>query len=126
MCMFVDAKLTKKFYDKHPEVKICYKYVTCKGYGPYFAHQYEPGWNYSNTRRTYPKIKNKIHKITVISHGIHVYLSRKRAVDNRRDTSDVVIPVQCHKKDLIAISDNGQAVYKKVFLKDTCEIFKKT
>lgn len=52
----------------------------------------------------------------ISSGAIHVYTTKKIAL-KEADFNDVVIPVICNKKDFIAIGQDGDACFTKVFIR---------
>jgi len=74
----------------------------------------------------YPPVIHHLNNFFTINRGIHVYLSERRAKESAGEfwgdydssISYIVVPVRCHKSQLVAISrTSSEAVFMKVFLK---------
>lgn len=120
MCLTVNLNFTKNFREEHKgETWItCYKAVgieseynkdgtiTLYVKAPY-RHNKIPAGVYNSGLKKKPKLKDELK----LSKGIHVCLTRQEAVDH--DTAGV-IPVLCRMRDLVAIGNNGDAIFTKV------------
>lgn len=87
----------------------------------YPGFRWKGGWNISNRKAL--KL-TRLEEITgIVSDGIHVYLTKKRAEkslgSSYPENNRFILPVYCHKKDLIAVGDEDAVFCKvKVLAKD--------
>jgi len=117
MCCRAKLNLTKNFLRRNREKKsiTVYKVLTRYGRSPYMNYAWCPGILSINIDR--------IKKDTDITHGYHVWLSRKSAETHaNRHNYCVVVPVHVRPKDVIGVGyfddygENDNAVFNRVSL----------
>ena len=85
---------------------------------PFLLVPYQVGWNKSDRKSIdiYDKDDPVIFSWkTVVQHGIHVYRTKRAA--KVFVVGNLIVPVTCYLKDLVAMGLSSEAVFMKVFLK---------
>jgi hypothetical protein len=134
MCLYADKKNPLKGksrirFDKDGYAT-CWKVYGCTGIKGLFSPYYDNGsvtngWIVSNreSKKTGNDYGDQCHRDNVlVNQGIHVYTSKKEAEERWKGYSSYfIVPVRCHKSQLVAVSNasnnQSEAVFMKVFLK---------
>lgn len=124
MCLHVNHQATDKLFNSGKEFVIGYKVVVKSLFNgalrsTFFEHEWLPGVNKSDTRRRYGPAKGPH-----IDNAIHVYVSRKVAIEKylvERNSHYRVLPVKCYIKDLIGVqlgctNRPEEMAFRKVYL----------
>ena len=114
MCLtIISTDASELFGDK--EKIICWKVMQFCGRSVFKDHQYNIGENISD--RITPNPTQEELECTVIHKGIHVFTNKDIAIEESYPEEDeLVVSVTCYKKDFIAIGENYDAVFNKVYL----------
>ena len=89
---------------------VCYKVLKANPIGiglisPFLNFIYRPGWNESS----------RVEKDLSLNVGIHVYRTKRAA--KVFVVGNLIVPVTCYLKDLVAMGKSSEAVFMQVFLK---------
>lgn len=122
MCLPYNHENTENFKKKKVKSIMCYKLLEKRKQknkfilvSPiYYTKRWLPGECRSNRRSK--SVSNSEIRYGV-DKGIHVYLT-KRAAENNKSSWEVLVKVTCYLKDFIACSnsDYNEAVFTKVYL----------
>jgi len=106
---------------------VCYKVLKANPIGiglisPFLNFIYRPGWNESSRvekdlshwekKTWFPETKSFLPQVNV---GIHVYRTKRAA--KVFVVGNLIVPVTCYLKDLVAMGKSSEAVFMQVFLK---------
>ena len=125
MCLTICHKATKHTLSRLRKTGsiICYKVLYVDNselsktpntiHSPYVYMEYKPGWNSSDRDRdtalSYLEIERKY-----INYGIHVYTNKRRAMTSAAyDSTNIVVPVRCYKKDFVSGGLKREAVFTR-------------
>ena len=125
MCLYIDKTKTNKAKKNKTGKVVRWKVVTRSYFGVVidFLHSvmkvftWKIGWNQSDRKNNYLSADES--DIRIINHGIHVFTTRKIArswCGHDGVRGDRIVKIICYNKDLVAVGNQHDEVYMKVFL----------
>lgn len=119
MCLAGSVSATQNYLEENKGkrkvkvYKILEDYRNGKLYSPYWEKEYKPGYNNSNR----PLKARLIGYDRDINNGIHVFTT-KQAAEEYADLYNykIVVELTANLEDLVAVSEEGQAVFTRVYL----------